>query len=124
MCVKDPLFHLIIGNVSGARKSNGQNPKWKVVAAAVTRAQAREHENPKPRKVKKMTLKLAKNKKELVRLEKEEDSTMQEFKKAKGTEIRNDTRFLMKILEEFGTICVSERMEWEILKSIFWCPSR
>ena len=57
MCMKDPLFNLrvIIGNVPGARKPNGPNPKWGVMAPAVTRAQARERGNPKPLKVKEMT---------------------------------------------------------------------
>ena len=58
--------------------------------AAVTRAQAREHENPKPPKVNEMTSKIAENKEELVRLQ-EEDSTSQKLK-AKGTETRKRYR--------------------------------
>ena len=41
MGMKDPLSDLIIGNIPGARKPNERNPEWGVVAAAVTRAQAR-----------------------------------------------------------------------------------
>ena len=52
MCMKDPLFGLIIGNVPGTRKPNDPYPEWGVVAAAVTRAQARERGNSKPLKVK------------------------------------------------------------------------
>ena len=59
MCMKDFLFDLIIGNVPGARKPNDPNPKWVVVAAAVTRKQARERGNPKPLKVKEVTSKMA-----------------------------------------------------------------
>ena len=81
MCMKDPLFDLIIGNVPGARKPNDPNPEWGVVAAAVTRAQAREHGNSKPLKVKEVTSKMAVDrlKEELVRL-KEENSTLQKLK--------------------------------------------
>ena len=64
MCMKDPLFDLIIGNVPGARKLNDPNPEWGVVAAAVTRAQARERGNPKPLKV---TSKMVVDKEELVK---------------------------------------------------------
>ena len=59
MCMKDSLFDLIIGNVPGARKPNDPNPDWRLVAAAVTRTQAREHGNLKPRKVKEVTSKMA-----------------------------------------------------------------
>ena len=81
MCMKDPLFDLIIGNVPGARKPNDPNPEWGVVAAAVTRAQAREYGNSKPLKVKEVTSKMAVDrlKEELVRL-KEENSTLQKLK--------------------------------------------
>ena len=55
MCMKDPLFDLIIGNVPGARKPNDPNPEWGIVAAIVTRAQARERGNPKPLRMKEDT---------------------------------------------------------------------
>ena len=80
MCMKDPLFDLIIGNVPGARKPNDPNPEWGVVAAAVTTAQARERGNPKPLNVKEVTSKMAVDKEELVRLQ-EEDSTLQKLDK-------------------------------------------
>ena len=65
--MKDPLFDLVIGNAPGARKPNDPNPEWGVVAAAVTRAQARECGNPKPLKVKEVTSKMVVDK-ELVKL--------------------------------------------------------
>ena len=55
MCMKDPLFDLIIGNVPGARKPNDPNPEWGIVAAIVTRAQAWERGNPKPLRMKEDT---------------------------------------------------------------------
>ena len=84
MSMKDLLIDLIIGNVPGARKPNDPNPEWEVVAATVTRAQARKLGNRKPLKVKEATSKMAVDKEELVRLQ--EDSTLQKFKEAKGTE--------------------------------------
>ena len=75
MCMKDPLIDLIIGNVPGARKPNDPNPEWGVMAAAVTRSQARERGNPKPLKVKVVTSKMAVEQEELVKLQ-EEDSTL------------------------------------------------
>ena len=79
MCVKNPLFDLLIRNVPGAQKPNDPNPEREVVAAAVTRAHARERGNSKPLKVKEMTSKMAVDKEELVRLQKE-DSTGQQKK--------------------------------------------
>ena len=121
--MKDPLFDIIIGNVPGTRKSNNPNPEWRVVTAPATRAQAREHRNPKPLKAKELTSKMAADKEELVRLQ-EEDSTLQKFKEAKGTETRKGYRIFSKNEEEFGTGYVSERMKWKIPESRFWCSSR
>ena len=91
MCMKDPLFVLIIQNVPGVRKLNDLNPEWEVVAAAVARVQARERENSKPLKVKQVTSKMAIDEEELVGLQ-EEDSSLQKFKEAKGTKTRKGYR--------------------------------
>ena len=61
------------------------------MAAAVTRAQAVERGYLKPLKVKEITSKMVVDKKELVRLQ-EEDSTLQKFKAAKGTNTRKGCR--------------------------------
>ena len=37
LCLQDPLFDLIIGNVPGARRSDDPNPKWGVVTAVATK---------------------------------------------------------------------------------------
>ena len=87
LCLKDPLFDLIIGNVPGARGPGDPNPEWGVVAAVVTRAQARESKEPKPLKVKDVTKEMAVDKEELIKLQ-EEDTTLERFKKLKGAEIR------------------------------------
>ena len=82
---------LIIGNVPGARRPNDPNPEWEVVAAAVTRTQARELGNPKSLKLMEMTSKMVVDKDELIRLH-EEDSTLQKFKETKGTDTRKGYR--------------------------------
>ena len=94
MCMKDPLFDLIIGNASGAWKPNDPNSEWEVVAVVVTRAQVRECGNPKPLKVKEVTLKIAVDKEKLVRLQ--EDSMLRKFKEAKETETRKGCRIFYK----------------------------
>ena len=88
LCLQDPLFDLIIGNVSGARGLCDPNPEWGVVMTAVaTRAQARSGKDAKPLKMKEVTDKMSINKKDLIKLP-EEDPTLQKFKQLKGTETR------------------------------------
>ena len=48
LCLQDPLFDLIIGNVPAARRSEDSNPEWGVATAVATRAQARSGKDPKP----------------------------------------------------------------------------
>ena len=79
------------------------------MAAAVTRAQARERGNPKLLKMIEMTSKLAVDKEELVRLL-EKDTMLQKFKEAKATETRKGYK---------STGYVSEKMKCEILESRF-----
>ena len=87
LCLQDPLFDLIIGNVPGARRSDDPNPDWVVVTAVATRAQARSGKNPKPLKMKEVTDKMSINKKDLIKMQ-EEYPTLQKLKQLKGTETR------------------------------------
>ena len=87
LCLQDPFFDLIIGNVPEARRSDDPNPEWGVVKAVVTRAQARSGKNPKPLKMKEVTDKMLINKKYLIKMQ-EEDPTLQRLKQLKGTETR------------------------------------
>ena len=87
LCLQDPLFDLIIGNVPGARRSDNPNPEWGVVTAVATRAQARNGKDPKPLKTKDVTDKMSINKKDLIKMQ-EEDPTFLKLKQLKGTEIR------------------------------------
>ena len=63
MCMKNPLFDMIIGNVPGFRKRNDPNLERAVVAATITKAQVRKRGNSKPLKVKEMTSEMAIDKK-------------------------------------------------------------
>ena len=87
LCLQDPLFDLIIGNVPGARRSDDPNPEWGVVTAVATRAQARSGKDPKPLKMEEVTDKMSINKKDLIKMQ-EEDPTLQKLKQLKGTETR------------------------------------
>ena len=62
LCLQDPLFDLIIGNVRGARRPDDPNPEWGVVTVVATKAQARSGKDPKPLKMKEVTDKMSVNK--------------------------------------------------------------
>ena len=87
LCFRDPLFDLIIRNVSGARRSDDPNLKWGAVTAEATRAQARSGKDPKPLKMKEVTDTMWINRKNLVKMQKE-DPTLQKLKQLKGTKTR------------------------------------
>ena len=55
LCLLDPLFDLIVGNIEGARAPDDPNVKWDVAAAVVTRSQARKDIVDPPLKVKEIT---------------------------------------------------------------------
>ena len=55
---KNLYFNLIIGKKPGARKPIDLDLKWGVVAAAVTKAQARDLGDPMSLEAKKMTSKM------------------------------------------------------------------
>ena len=87
LCLQDPLFDLIIGDVPGPGRSDDPNPEWGVVTAVATRAQTSSGKDPRPLKIKEVTDKLSINKKSLIKMQ-EEDPTLQKLKKLKRTETR------------------------------------
>ena len=86
--LQDLLFDLIIGNVSGARRSDDPNPEWGEVTEAATRAQARSGKDLKSPKMKEVTYKMSINKKDLIKMQ-EEYPTLHKLKQLEGTETRN-----------------------------------
>ena len=82
LCLLDPLFDLIIGNVPGARRPDDPNPKWSTSAAVATRAQERANEGSKPLNVQEVASKVAVSKEDLMRWQ-EDDPSLRKFQDMK-----------------------------------------
>ena len=78
ICLRDPLFDLVIGNIPGARNPNDPVPGVEKCAAAVTRAQARKDITVKPLVTKEVTAQTSITKKELAKLQ-QEDNTLEKY---------------------------------------------
>ena len=76
ICLRDPLFDLVIENISGARNPDDLVPDVKTCAAAVTRAQAQKDNTIKPFVTKDVTAPTSITKDELVKLQ-QEDTTLE-----------------------------------------------
>ena len=74
LCLLDPLFDLIIGNVPVARRPDDPNPKWSTSAAMATRAQERASEGSKPLNVQEVASKVAVSKEDLMRWQEDDPS--------------------------------------------------
>ena len=73
LCLREPLFDLIIGNIREARNLNDPDPNWGIVAAAITWAQAQQEGTLKPLKVKEVTFRHSLTKEELCRTQNEDE---------------------------------------------------
>ena len=82
LCLLDPLFDLIIGNVPGARRPDYPNPKCSTSAAVATRAQERASEGSKPLNVQEVASKVAVSKEDLIRWQ-EDDPSLKKFQDMK-----------------------------------------
>ena len=78
VCLRDPLFDLVIGNIPGARNPNDLAPGVEMCAAAVTRAQARKDITIKPLVTKDVTAHTFITKNELAKLQRE-DNTLEKY---------------------------------------------
>ena len=76
ICLRDPLFDLVIGNIPGARNPDGPVSGVETCAAAVTRAQARKDITVKPLVTKEVTAQTFITKNELAKLQ-QEDTTLE-----------------------------------------------
>ena len=76
ICLRDPLFDLVIENFSGARNPDDSVPDVETCAAAVTRTQARKDTTIKPFVTKDVTAQTSITKDELVKLQ-QEDTTLE-----------------------------------------------
>ena len=111
MCMKEPLFDLIIGNVSGAIESRmiqiQSGSHWSFCGH---RSASAERRNSKPVKEEEVMSKIPVHKEKLVRLQ-EEDSFLQKFKEAKGTETRKGYRIAYEKRGEFWYLILQQKDE-------------
>ena len=68
ICLRNPLFDLVIGNISGARNPDDPVPGVEACAAAVIRAQTRKDITVKPLVTKEVTAQTSSMKNELAKL--------------------------------------------------------
>ena len=78
ICLRDPLFDLVIGKTPGARNPDDPVPRVETCAAAVTRAQVRKDATIKPLAAKDVTAQTSVTKDELAKLQ-QEDTTLQKY---------------------------------------------
>ena len=87
MCMSDPIFELIVGNIPGARAANDENKEWCVPAAVVTRARAKQETRSRPLLVASSADELPVTKNQLMQLQ-EEDESLDKFKNSSEAVIR------------------------------------
>ena len=73
LCVQEPVADLIIGNITGAREADNSDTEWKLAAAAITRARARQGDNVKALNVKQISSRFSVSRKKLCKLQSEDD---------------------------------------------------
>ena len=78
ICLRDPLFDLVIGSIPGARNPDDPVPGVETCAAAVTRAHARKDITVKPLVTKDVTAHTSITKNELAKLQ-QEDNTLEKY---------------------------------------------
>ena len=78
ICLQDPLFDMVIGNIPGARNPDDPVSGVEICAAAVTRAQARKDIIVKPLVTKDVTAQTSITKNELAQLQ-QEDTTLKKY---------------------------------------------
>ena len=78
LCLRDPLFNLVIGNIPGAQNPHGLVSGVVTCAAAVTRDQARKEARIKPLATKDVTAQTSITKDELAKLQ-QEDTTLEKY---------------------------------------------
>ena len=100
LCLREPLFDLIIANIRGARNPNDPDPNRGIVAATITRAQAQREGILKPLKMKEVTFTYSVTKGKLCRLQ-NEDKDLKPFAEKKEAVKRGE--YEMKF-EKYGVI--------------------
>ena len=78
ICLQDPLFNLVIGNIPGARNPDDPVPGVEMCAAAVTRAQGQKGITVKPLVTKELMAQTSITKNELAKLQ-QENNTLEKY---------------------------------------------
>ena len=86
ICLRDPLFDVVIGNISGARNPDDPVSGVETCAAAVTKAQALKDITVKPLVTKEVTAQTSITKNELAKLQ-QEDRTLEKY-----VDLKDDVR--------------------------------
>ena len=76
LCLRDPLYQLIIGNIPGARAPDDHDETWCVEAVAITRSQDRKSTESKPLKIAEAMNQMAVTKDKLIQLQGEDPSLL------------------------------------------------
>ena len=102
ICLRDPLFDLVIGNIPGARNPDDSVSGVEACAVAVTRAQARKNITVNPLVTKGVTAQTSITKNELARLQ-QEDNTLEKYADLEDAVRKGDYEINMKSVEVFYT---------------------
>ena len=89
ICLRDPLFDLVIGNIPGERNPDDPVPDVETCGPAVTRAQARKDATIKPLVAKDVTAQTSVTKDELAKLQLE-DTTLEKYVNLKDAVRKGD----------------------------------
>ena len=89
LCLQDPLFELIVGNIEGEIEPDDPDVKWDVAAAVVTRSQAHKDIVDPPLKVKEITSDGVVTKERLGSMQREDES-LRKYGDMKDIIVRGD----------------------------------
>jgi len=112
LCLQDPLFDLIVGNIEGARGPDDPDAKWGIAAAVVTRSQAHKDEVDPPLKVKEVMSDEVVTKERLGLMQREDES-LKKYGAMKDI-VRGDLRLLMNGTKEFCTELDGGKWRWGV----------
>ena len=111
LCLKNPLYQLIIGNISGARAPDNSDQTWCVEAAAVTRSQARKSTESKPLKVAEATNQMAVMKDKLIQLQLE-DPSLSKYMTKKAPLVKNGKE-ISHVMRKGILYCITKKVDVE-----------
>ena len=103
LCVQEPVADLIIGNITGTREADNPDPEWKLVAAAITRARARQGDNVKALNMKEISSRFSVSRKKLCKLQSEDDELKAFSRKKKILQSKGSSKRKLRNVREYFT---------------------